>query len=428
MAGNDRRETGPCVVVGAGPAGLMAAERLARAGHSVVVHEASASPARKFLLAGRGGLNLTHSEPIGAFLARYGSAGERLRAAIEAFPPQALRDWAAGLGEETFVGTSGRVFPKSFKSTPLLRAWLRRLGDLGVELKPRSRFVGFAADGALRFAGASEEESVKPGAVVFALGGASWPRLGSDGGWVEAFEAAGLSVAPLKPANCGFVVDWSARIRRDFAGAPLKNVALSCGGAAVRGEAAVTEAGVEGGAIYALSGLLRETIAAEGSAALAIDFKPDVAESALAARLSRKPGQSVSTLLRKKAGLAPVAVALMREAGPLPDDPAALARRVKLCALRLVAAAPLARAISTAGGVKWSEIDVDFMLIRRPGLLVAGEMIDWEAPTGGYLLQAAFATGAAAGRAAARWLGRSPAASPVPPPVGIRRDSRSPVG
>ena len=396
---------GLCVVAGAGPAGLMAAERIALAGRRVVVHDASPSPARKFLLAGRGGLNLTHSEPVEAFLIRYGTEVERLRPAIEAFPPRALRDWAAALGEETFVGTSGRVFPKGFKATSLLRAWLKRLGDLGVELKSRSRFVGFGENGVLRFAGPSGEESVRTSAAVLAFGGTSWPRIGADGGWVDAFRAAGIEVAPLKPANCGFVVDWSARIRKTFAGAPLKNVALSCGGASARGEAVVTQVGLEGDAVYALSARLRDTIAAEGSAMLAIDFKPDLGEARLAARLGRKPGQSVSTLLRKSAGIAPVAVALLREAGPLPEGAEALARRVKRCELRLDAPVPIARAISTAGGIMWSEIDADFMLIKRPRIFVAGELIDWEAPTGGYLLQASFATGAAAGRSAARWTG-----------------------
>jgi uncharacterized flavoprotein (TIGR03862 family) len=401
MAGDGGGKT--CVVVGAGPAGLMAAETMARTGARVVVHDASLSPARKFLLAGRGGLNLTHTEPMKRFLARYGAAADRLRAAIEAFPPDELRAWAADLGEPTFVGSSGRVFPKSFKATPLLRAWLKRLAALGVEFLPRSRFVGFAGVDGLRFLEAAGEETVTPAAAVLALGGASWPRLGSDGGWVEAFRAAGIEVASLRPANCGFVVDWSPRIRVDFAGAPLKTIALTHAALHARGEAVVTATGLEGGAIYALSSSLRDAIDASGAAMLSIDFKPDVDETALAARLTRKAGQSTSTLLRKAAGLAPVAIAILREPGGLPQEPEALARRIKACELKLVSTAPIARAISTAGGVAWSAIDSDFMLAGRPGVFVAGEMIDWEAPTGGYLLQGAFATGFAAGRAAARW-------------------------
>jgi uncharacterized flavoprotein (TIGR03862 family) len=393
------------VVVGAGPAGLAAAEALAERGRRVVVYDAAPSPARKFLLAGRGGLNLTHSEPLKPFLGRYGSAAERLGGAIARFPPDDLRAWAEELGETTFVGSSGRVFPKSFKATPLLRAWLRRLDRLGVRLRPRRRLIGLERGGRLRFAGPDGGEEATGRAVVLALGGASWPRLGADGGWVDWFGAAGVEVAPLKPTNCGFRVAWSAHLTDRFAGAPLKAIALTHAGRTVRGEAMIVRDGIEGGAVYALSAALRDAIARDGGATLAIDLKPDLSVEALAARLRRRKGESTSTLLRR-AGLTPAAIALAREAGPLPDAAEALAARVKQVELRLTAPAPIERAISSAGGVKWAEIDETFMLKPLPGVFVAGEMIDWEAPTGGYLLQACFATGRAAGVGAAAWIER----------------------
>jgi uncharacterized flavoprotein (TIGR03862 family) len=393
------------VVVGAGPAGLAAAEALAYAGRRVVVYDAAPSPARKFQLAGRGGLNLTHSEPLDAFLSRYGPAAERLGRAIAAFTPADLRVWAETLGEETFVGSSGRVFPKSFKATPLLRAWLRRLDGLGVKLRPRRRLIGLERGGRLCFAGPDGAEKANAAAVVLAIGGASWPRLGADGGWVDWLSAAGVEVAPLKPANCGFRVAWSAHLTDRFAGAPLKAVALTHAGRTVRGEAMIDRDGIEGGAVYALSAALRDAIARDGGATLAIDLKPDLGVDALAARLRRRQGESTSTLLRR-AGLTPAAVALARETGPLPAAADALAARIKQVELRLTAPAPIERAISSAGGVKWTEIDETFMLKPLPGVFVAGEMIDWEAPTGGYLLQACFATGRAAGAGAAAWIER----------------------
>ena len=401
----DPLKNAPAVVVGAGPAGLMAAEILAKAGKRVVVFDQAASPARKFLLAGRGGLNLTHSDPLDRFLARYGAAAARLREAIEAFPPEALRRWGGDLGEPTFVGTSGRVFPDRFKSSPLLRAWLKSLAALGVELRPRHRWLGFDAAGNPVFEAPDGRIVQQAGAVILACGGASWPRLGSDGAWVEILSARGVEIAPLRPANCGFGVAWSAPFRSRFAGTPLKSIALRFGEARMRGEAMVTAAGLEGGAVYGLSAPLREAIGRHGEAWLEIDLKPDVPLEALTRRLERPRGaQSLATFLRKSAGLTPLAIALLREAGAPPAEAAALAQAIKHLSLRLASAAPIARAISSAGGIAWSELDGDFMLARMPGIFAAGEMIDWEAPTGGYLLQACFATGAAAGRGAVKWL------------------------
>ncbi len=397
---------GEVVVVGAGPAGLFAAETLARAGHPVTIHERMPSPARKFLLAGRGGLNLTHSEPLDAFLARYAPAEPALAAAVRGFPPDALRAWCAELGEAAFVGSSGRVFPKSFKATPLLRAWLARLAGLGVRLVPRSRLVGLEPDGGLHLDGIAGPSVLRPAAAVLALGGASWPRLGADGTWVPPLAAAGVPVAPLRPANAGFRVAWSPHVAERFAGVPLKRIALDFAGARVRGEAMITRHGLEGGAVYALGRPLREALEATGTAVLALDLRPDLDATALVGRLAkRRPGASVSTWLRGAAGLDPAAVAVLREAGPLPEGAAALAARIKAVPLRLKGVFPLARAISSAGGVAFAGLDAGLMLRARPGVFVAGEMLDGEAPTGGYLLQAAFATGHAAALGVMAWLG-----------------------
>lgn len=399
-------ETLEALVIGGGPAGLMAAEILARRGHKVVVADAAPSPARKFLLAGRGGLNLTHSEPSQVFLGRYGAARETMAPAIQAFDPDALRAWSAELGEDTFVGTSGRVFPKSFKATALLRAWLRALDKLGVTLRPRHKFIGWNAQGHARFATPEGETALGAKVTVLALGGASWPRLGGDGSWTGVLGEAGIAVMPLTPSNAGVIVDWSAHVRERFAGEPLKAIRWTLDGHETRAEAVLTAAGLEGGAIYALSAAIRARIEAEGVANLSLDLKPDMNGESLALRLKRPAGASLSTFLRKAAGLSPVAIALLREAGPIPDEPSALAARIKACPLLAKGIAPIARAISSAGGIAWDEIDERFMLRAKPGVFVAGEMIDWEAPTGGYLLQGAFATGAAAGRGAADWLER----------------------
>lgn len=396
-------------IIGAGPAGLIAAERLAGAGHRVTIHERMASPARKFLLAGRGGLNLTHSEPFEVFLGRYREAAVWLEPALRAFPPPALRDWADGLGAETFVGSSGRVFPRAMKASPLLRAWLGRLDGLGVRLASGRLWTGWNAEGALTFRLASgETETIRPDATLLALGGASWPRLGSDGGWVSLLAERGITVSPLKAANGGFTVAWSPLMKERFAGQPLKRIVIRAGGEEAAGEAMIDAAGIEGGAIYALSAPIREAILRDGAAALLIDLRPDLAAGDLAARLAkRRKGETTSNHLRKAGGLSPVAAALLRETAgnALPSEPERLAALIKAVPLRLDAPMPIARAISTAGGVVRGELDAGFMLKRLPGVFVTGEMLDWEAPTGGYLLQASFATGVAAAAGVESWLG-----------------------
>ena len=392
-------------MVGAGPAGLMAAETMARAGLSVTVFDRMPSPARKLLIAGRGGLNLTHSEPLPAFLSRYGASAERLRAAVERFPPEALVAWCETLGQPTFVGSSGRVFPQAMKASPLLRAWLNRLAALGVALRPRHAWRGWAADGALRFDTPEGPAEFRPAATVLALGGASWPRLGSDGAWPALLPEA--EVAPFRPSNCGFRCAWSDSFRRRFEGAPLKRIALEFRGRRRRGEAVVTATGIEGGAVYALSAPLRDAIETEGAATALLDLRPDLNPEALSRRLDGPRGSlSLSNHLRRAAGLPPVAVALVQEAlrnrGADPARP--LSHLVKALPLRLTAPEPIAGAISSAGGLRWGEVDGRLMLRARPGVFAAGEMLDWEAPTGGYLLQACFATGAAAGQGAVEWL------------------------
>ncbi|MEH2476901.1 putative flavoprotein (TIGR03862 family) [Nitrobacteraceae bacterium AZCC 2146] len=403
---------GDVAVIGAGPAGLMAAEVIAQGGGRVTVYDAMPSAGRKFLMAGRGGLNLTHSEALPAFLARYGAATAHLAPAIEAFSPDALRTWSEVLGQPTFVGSSGRVFPEAFKASPLLRAWLRRLDGLGVQLALRHRWSGWDSEGRLLFEAPDGRRVVETRATVLALGGASWPRLGSDGAWVAPLAAKDVAIAPLQPANCGFTVAWSDIFKDRFEGEPLKAVALSFGSHMVRGEAMITRSGIEGGGVYALSAELREAVIATGEATLLVALRPDLDAAELTAKLGTPRGkQSLSTFLRKAIHLSPVAIGLLQEtaiasgASLASLSPASLAGLINSVPVTLNGIASIARAISTAGGIAFDELDTDFMLRRLPGVFAAGEMLDWEAPTGGYLLQASFATGAAAGRGVLKWLG-----------------------
>ncbi|MGZ5867462.1 MAG: NAD(P)/FAD-dependent oxidoreductase [Xanthobacteraceae bacterium] len=402
-------------IIGAGPAGLMAAEVASSGGARVTVYDRMPSVGRKFLMAGRGGLNLTHSEPLQKFLSRYPVQGDRLRHAIEAFPPTALRAWAEDLGEATFVGSSGRVFPKAMKASPLLRRWLRRLSDAGVTFKLRHHWIGWDDRGDLLFDTPDGRMAVPCDATVLALGGASWPRLGSAGDWVAPLASASIAVTPLTPANCGFTVNWSEIFRTRFEGQPLKRIALAFGDIVARGEVMITHEGLEGGAIYALSGPLRQQTAAYGEALLHIDLRPEISHTDLATRLARPRGkQSLATFLRKSASLPPAAIGLLHEAmmrssqqlSSLPAD--ALAKLIKAVPVQLTGIAPIARAISTAGGISLDDVDEHFMLRRRPGVFIAGEMLDFDAPTGGYLLQAAFATGVAAGKGVLQYLKNSP--------------------
>jgi uncharacterized flavoprotein (TIGR03862 family) len=360
---------------------------------------------RKFLMAGRGGLNLTHSEPFDRFLTRYEAAAPRLEPILRDFPPDALVAWAEGLGQPTFVGSSGRIFPKAMKASPLLRAWLSRLAAAGVRMRPRHDWRGWDAEGRLVFDSPDGEVTDLPDATLLALGGASWSRLGSDGAWSELLAGRGIEISPFRPANSGFLVDWSEPFRDRFAGTPLKAVALTYAGATVRGEAVIARYGLEGGAVYALSARLREAVTEEGSAVLEIDLRPDLSAGRLAERLSRpRGGQSLSNHLRKASGLSPVEVNLLREGHgrSLPESGRALAEAIKSIPLRLSAPAPIDGAISTAGGIALGELDENLMLRKLPSVFAAGEMLDWEAPTGGYLLQACFATGRAAALGALR--------------------------
>jgi uncharacterized flavoprotein (TIGR03862 family) len=382
------RTASEVAVIGAGPAGLMAAEVLAQRGASVTVYDAMPSAGRKLLM-----------------------AGPRLKAAIEAFPPDRLREWSDALGQPTFVGSSGRVFPQTFKASPLLRAWLRRLAAAGVRFALRHRWTGWDHEGRLLFQTPDGPRTIAASATVLALGGASWPRLGSDGAWVDLLAARSVNISPHRPANCGFTVSWSDVFRDRFEGQPLKGVALSFGQHTVRAEAIITRSGIEGGGIYALAADLREAIAVSGEAMLHVALRPDLDAKDLIARLSAPRGkQSLANVLRKAAQLSPVASGLLQEAAIASGrrlaslSPIDLAHLINAVPIKLHGVAPIARAISTAGGIAFDELDANFMIRRLPGTFAAGEMLDWEAPTGGYLLQASFATGAAAAQGALKWL------------------------
>ncbi len=403
------------IIIGAGPAGLMAAEVLANAGVAVDVYDAMPSAGRKFLMAGKSGLNLTHAEAFDVFVGRYGAQSAWLRPWLTAFDATALRDWARGLRVETFVGSSGRVFPAEMKAAPLLRAWLQRLRKAGVRFHMRHRWLGWEGDalvfdngskvGAGRTAG--QRDGAGPAAVVLALGGGSWAKLGSDGAWVPLLQRRGVEVANLRPANCGFDVDWSLHFRDKFAGQPVKTVVASFAGQQRQGEFVIARHGVEGSLIYAFSAVLRDALEAGGEAVLSLDLTPGKSLERLTEEIAHPRGaRSMASHLQSRAGIAGVKAGLLRECAAKEDyaDPLRLATMVKALPLRLVAPRPLDEAISSAGGVMAAALDERLMLKALPGVFCAGEMLDWEAPTGGYLLTACFASGRAAGQGALAWL------------------------
>lgn len=397
----------------------MAAETAAAAGLQVDVFDAMPSVGRKFLLAGRGGLNITHAEPFTAFAGRYGRRRAQIEPMLAAFGPQDLRAWVEGLGVSTFVGSSGRVFPAEMKAAPLLRAWLQRLREAGVRFHARHRWTGWDdADGSLLFTTPDGPCRIHAGACVLALGGGSWARLGSDGAWIPLLAGLGVSIAPLRPANCGFIAGspradgtsgWSAHFRERFAGQPLKSVSIHVegdGAAARPGEAMITADGIEGSLIYALAATIRERIEQDGAATLSIDLAPGRSAERVAAEVAHPRGaRSLASHLQSRVGIAGIKMALLREcvSADALDDPVRLAAAIKALPLRLVTPRPLDEAISSAGGVLFEEMDEHLMLHKRPGVFCAGEMLDWEAPTGGYLLTACFASGITAGAGAAQW-------------------------
>ncbi len=409
---NDTLPLRSVAVIGGGPAGLMAAEVLSQGGVRVDVYDAMPTVGRKFLMAGKGGMNITHAEPAEKFLSRYGSRRAQLEPLLEQFGANELRAWVQGLGIATFVGSSGRVFPADMKAAPLLRAWLHRLREAGVKFHMRHRWCGWNEQGALRFSTAEGERAVQADAVVLALGGGSWARLGSDGTWVALLAQRGVDVAPLRPANCGFDVAWSEHFTSRFAGHPLKAVTVSFTDArgnvhSRQGDVMVTGSGIEGGVIYALSALLRDEIAARGSATIQLDLSPNKDMLRLIAEINHPRGsRSMSSHLQSRANIKGVQTGLLHEVVAKVDfaKPECLAVAIKSLPLRLVAARPLDEAISSAGGVIFEDLDEHLMLRTMPGVFCTGEMLDWEAPTGGYLLTACFASGRQAGLGALNYL------------------------
>lgn len=403
-------------IIGGGPAGLIAAEVIASAGFRVALYDAMPSVGRKFLLAGVGGMNITHSEPHEKLLARYAQASPDLKPYLDKFSAEDLRQWIHGLGIATFVGSSGRVFPTDMKAAPLLRAWLHRLRELGVQIYPRHRWTGWNSDGTLKIIEQKNNEVVEKNiaadAVVLALGGASWQRLGSDGAWVKVLREKNIHIVNLLPSNCGFDATWSEEFQQAFGGAPLQTIGLTAvniNGAlhAVRGEAMIAKTGIEGTSVYALSAILRDTIITKGSAELWIDLLPDLSEEKIIIQLNKPRGKnSSSNFLRKQLNLPPVKLALLRELTPASiwRDNKALAQALKKLSLTLTGFRPIDEAISTAGGITFVELNQDLMLNKLPSVFCAGEMLDWEAPTGGYLLTACFATGRAAGLGVVNYL------------------------
>lgn len=393
-------------IIGAGPAGLAAAQALSGLGHDITIYEAMPTPARKFLWAGKSGLNITHAEQFETFQTRFGAANARLSTALEQFTPDHIRAWATQLGVETFIGSSGRVFPKAMKASPLLRAWLAELEAAGVQLKTRHKWCGFDGD-QLMFETQDGTINIKPDAVILALGGASYQRLGSTAEWEKHLTKNNVTIAPLQPANCGFDVQWSEFLVEKFAGAPVKTVEITLGDKKTKGEFVISKSGVEGSLIYAFSAQLRDQLETNNQATLQLDLVPGKTAEQIADALARQnPKHSLSNRLRKGAKLTGVKAALVRELYPEANKatPEELGQRLKALELPLLRTRPIDEAISTAGGVAWDQIDENYMLKQMPGVFVAGEMIDWEAPTGGYLITACLATGRAAGAGAKNWL------------------------